>query len=55
MRKHMRTRPVGLAAVVGAVALVTVLLGSPGTTAAPAPSAAAQQAAAVASPGPPAA
>jgi GH43 family beta-xylosidase len=54
MRSHVRTRPAGLAAVVvGVVALVAVLLGSPGITAAPATSAAVQQAAAGAASGSP--
>lgn len=51
MPKRIRARPVGLAAVVvGAVALVAVLLESPGTTAAPATGAVAEQAAAGAAP-----
>src|SRR5271169_1238472 len=53
MWKQMRARPAVLAAVVvGAVALVAVLLESPGTTAGPAPGAAVGQAAAGTVPGP---
>lgn len=53
MRKHVRARPAGLAAVAaGAVALAAAVLASPGTTAAPAMGTAAQAAAGLA-PAPP--
>lgn len=52
MRKHVRARPAGLAAMaVGAVALAAVLLASPGSTPAPAMGTAAQAAAGPAPPG----